>query len=200
MQAKIALRRGLVNFNTIGMAEFLIKQGASARRFSFERGGSLFFSGSLILFILTLAGLGGLILLNKTTADQRDRIAAQNREKEESVRPEELESVANLDRRLKNLRVLLDNHAFASNVFAVIEQNTHPEARFTTFNFSAESRKLDMSGETTSYSALSRQIAMFERAAQIERVEFGGLSAAEGKFVSFKISIIFKPTLLSIRP
>lgn len=184
------------------MAEFLIKQDGSGRfsRFNFERGGSLLFAGSLFLLVATLVGLVGLALLSKTKAGERDRIAAQNREKEESLRPEELESVAALDRRLKNLRSLLDNHTFASNVFTVIEQNTHPQARFTTFNFTAESRKLDMSGETTSYSALSRQIAMFERAAQIERVEFGGLSVTEGKSLGFKISIIFKPTLLSIKP
>lgn len=138
--------------------------------------------------------------MNKAKADERDLIAAQNREKEESLRPEELESVAVLDRRLKNLRALLDNHPFTSNAFTVIEHNTHPQVRFTTFNFTADSRKLDMSGETTSYSALSRQIAIFERAAQIERVEFGGISTAEGKSVGFKLSIIFKPTLLGIKP
>lgn len=184
------------------MAEFLIKQDGSRqfRRFNFERGGSLFFAGSLTLLILTLASMGGLILLNRTKAGERDQIAGQNRDKEQSLRPEELESVGMLDKRLKNLRVLLDNHLFASNIFKVIEQNTHPQARFTTFNFTADSRKLDMSGETASYSALARQIAILERAAQIERVEFGGLSTAEGKGVGFKLSIIFKPTLLSIRP
>lgn len=184
------------------MAEFLVKQNTSAQfsRFNFERGGSLFFAVSFTVFILTLVGLGGLILLNRAKITERGRIADQNRAKEESLRPEDLESVAVLDRRLKNLRALVDNHTFASNVFKVIEQNTHPQARFTTFNFMAESRKLDMSGETTSYSALSRQIAMFERASQIDRVEFGGLSTSEGRFVGFKLSIIFKPTLLSIKP
>ncbi len=181
------------------MAEFLIKQDAPARRFDFERGGSSFFFGSFVLFLLMLAGLGGLIVLNKTRAGERDRIVAENQSKEENLRPELLNSVAVLDKRLKNLRLILGSHVFVSNVFKVIEQNTHPQVRFTSFSFTTDSRKVDMSGETTSYTALSRQINILEREPQIERVEFGGLSTAEEKFVGFKLSIIFKPTLLSIR-
>ena len=182
------------------MAEFLLKQEKSADRFNFERGGSLFFFISLTLFLIVLVVLGGLLLLNKSRVGTRDQIAAQNKSKEENLRPELLEQVSVLDKRLKNVRTLLASHFFVSNVLKVIEQDTHPQVRFTNFAFSADSRKADMSGEAANYSVLSRQVNILERDPQVERVEFGGLSTAEVKFVGFKLSIIFRPTLLGIRP
>ena len=181
-------------------AEFLIKQDAPSRHFEFERGGSWLFAGSVILFLLALAVLGGMIFLNKAKVGEREQIAAQNQSKEENLRPELLNSVVALDRRLKNLRTLLGSHTYATNVFKVIEQDTHPQVRFTSFSFTADSQKVDLSGQTTSYSALARQIGILERDPQIAQVDFGGLSTAEEKFVGFKLSIILKQTLLSVRP
>ncbi len=183
------------------MAEFLLKQEkSSADRFDLERGGSLFFFISLTLFLAALVALGGLILLNRSRIGTRDQIVAQNQAKEENLRPELLSTASVLDKRLRNLRVILGNHIFLSNVLKIIEQDTHPHVRFTNFAFTADSRKADMSGEAANYSVLSRQINILERDPQVERVEFGGLSTAQVKFVGFKMSVIFKPTLLGIRP
>ena len=183
------------------MAEFLLKQDVTSRnRFDFERSGSWFFFVSIFIFILALGGLGILMLLNKSRAATRDEIIAQNQSKEESLRPELLQQVSVLEKRLKNVRTLLGTHGFTSNVIKVLEQDTHPQVRFSNFVFAVDSRKVDMSGEASSYSVLSSQIGIFERDSQVERVDFGGLSTADAKFVGFKISITFKPTLLGIRP
>ena len=142
------------------MAEFLIKQDSERPRFSFERGGSWFFAGSLLIFILALVSVGGLIVLNKSKMSERGQLDAQNQAKLESVRPELLDTVSVLDKRLKNLRILLGAHVFTSNIFKVIEQDTHPQVKFSNFNFTADSRKVDMSGEAASYSVLARQIGI----------------------------------------
>lgn len=182
------------------MAEFLLKKESSLDRFDLERGGSLFFYISLGIFVAVLVSLGGLIVLNRGNLNARDGLVHQNQLKEESLRPELLQQVVVLDTRLKNVRTLLGSHPFVSNVFSVLEHATHPQVRFLNFNFTGDSRKVDMSGEAASYRALSRQIGILERDPQVESVEFGGLSANQEKFVSFRISVIFKPTLLSIRP
>ena len=182
------------------MAEFLLKQESPLDRFDLERGGSIFFYVSLGLFFAVLVSLAGLIVLNRAKLNARDELVRQNQSKEESLRPESLQQVVALDTRQKNIHTLFGNHTFASNVFQVIERNAHPQVRFLNFNFSADSRKVDMSGEAASYRALSRQIGIFERDPQVESVEFGGLSASQERFVSFRTSIIFKPTLLGVRP
>jgi len=183
-------------------AEFLLKQEGNRResRFGAERGGSAFFFASLILIILILMLWGGLAILNASRAAVREQIANQNKQKEENLRPELLNQVAVLDNRLRNVRTLLDGHVFSSNIFKAVEQDTHPQVRFTNFAFTADSRKVDMSGEAATYSVLSRQIGILERDPQVDRVEFGGLSSTEAKFVGFKLTVVFKPTLLGIRP
>ena len=56
-----------------------------------------------------------------------------------------------------------------------------------------------MSGEATSYSTIARQIGVFERDQNIERVEFGGLSLGANNVAGFKVSLIFKRSFLGFK-
>lgn len=175
------------------------RQSSVFTRFQAGFGASLFFFLSIAVFAVVITGIGGLLVLNRAREQQRDEFIAQNKIKEESVRPELLQQISLLDRRLKGIRTLMGEHLFASNVFRVIEQDTHPKVRFLNFTFAADGLKLDMTGEAASYRALARQISIFERDAQIERTEFGGLSATGEGLVGFKLSLTFKPGLLHLR-
>lgn len=160
---------------------------------------SLFFFVSIGALVVTVAAAGGLMVLNTAQESRYQEFIAQNKIKEENVRPELLQQVALLDKRLKGVGTLIGSHTFASNVFSVIEKNTHPQVRFQNFTFAADSLKLDMSGEAASYRALATQIGLFEREAQIERTEFGGLSTTGEGLVGFKLTLTFKPALLHLR-
>lgn len=98
------------------------------------------------------------------------------------------------------MRTLLARHVFPSNVFKLLEADTHPQVRFANFNFVADSRKLEMTGETTSYALLARQISLLERDPQVEEVQFGGLAFGPSNLLGFKLTIIFKQSLLQLRP
>ena len=182
------------------MADFLTSRQPSALSGVLQgRGVSLFFFIAAVALLLVIAGIGGLIVLNSAQESQRDEFISQNKAKEESIRPELLQQVVLLDNRLKGVRTLIEDHIFPSNIFSVIEKNTHPQVRFLNFTFAADSLKLDMSGEAASYRALSSQIGLFEREPQIERTEFGGLSATGEGLVGFKLTLTLKPTLLHLR-
>lgn len=138
--------------------------------------------------------------MNRAQEKARDELIAQVKTKEEELRPELLNQIFLLDTRLKTMRSLLSQHLFTSNVFAFMEANTYPQIRFLNFIFSADARKLDMTGEAVSYAALAEQIAALERNPNVDTVEFGGLSLGTKNLVNFKIAIIFKPALLQPRP
>ena len=159
---------------------------------------SAFVAGMMALVVAGLV-FGGLIILNKSRETQKQELISQNKIKEESMRPELLASILSLDKRLKAARSALSVHTFASNVFQLLEADTHPQVGFSNFSFAADSLKADMSGEAASYRVLARQISIFEQDPQIERVEFGGLSATGEGLVGFKLSVTFKPTLLRLR-
>lgn len=182
------------------MADLLLKKELPETKFRLERGGSIFFYVVLVLFFLVLASYGGLSLLNRAQGGAHEELTAQVKFKEEELRPELLNQLFLLDQRLKNMRTLIAGHPFPSNLFRFFEQNTHPQVRFNNFNFNAESKKVELTGEATSYAVLSKQVALFERDPQVEQVEFGGLAFGPNNLLGFKLTVILKSALLQLRP
>lgn len=182
------------------MADLLFKKESPLSTLQMRQGGSILFYLSLLIFFAALAGYGGLALLNNAQEKAREELIAQVRTKEEELRPELLNQIFLLDARIKNMRALLSQHLFPSNVLSFLETHTHPQVQFLNLNFSGDARKLDMTGEAASYAVLAEQIAALEGDPNVSGVEFGGLSLGAKNLVNFKIAIIFKPNLLSTRP
>ena len=182
------------------MPDQLLQQQPFYSRLPYARGGSLFFALALAIFLISLLMASGLLLLGRAREQTRDQLIEQNAAKEEALRPELLDQIVALEQRLKRVRTLIDGHVFASNIFRMIEANTHPAVRFSNFVFAADGAKIDMNGEASGYRALARQIGIFEREPQIERVEFGGLATTGEGRVGFKLSLIIQPALLHLNP
>lgn len=183
------------------MADFSSSPSSFTSRLPLGLGGMLSLSAIGIgLFVVVLAATIGIAVLNQSRESQKAQFIAQNKIKEESLRPELLDQIASLEIRLKNARVLLTNHPFASNVLRVLEQDAHPQVRFSNFSFGRDGLKADMSGEAASYRVLARQIGIFEQDPQIQKVDFGGLSTTGEGLVGFKLSLVFRPSLLQLRP
>lgn len=159
----------------------------------------MFYLG-LVVFLAAAASFAGLTLLNRAQKEAREVLLTEVREKQGTLRTDLVNQIFLLDERLKNLRTLLAGHVFSSNVLRFVESTTLPQVRFINFSFDASSRKLDMTGEAISYAVLARQIGIFERDPNIEKVEFGGLSLGANNFAGFKITLIFKKSFLNIRP
>lgn len=164
-----------------------------------DRGSSLVFYLALVVFLIITTALGGLFLLNRAQKEARQALVGEVKEKENNLKGGILNQIFTLEQRLKNLRSLLSGHVFPSNVFTFLEKNTLPEVRFLNMVFDAEARKLDMSGEASSFSVVSRQVNIFERDPQVERVEFGGLSSSGANLAGFKLTIMFKKSFLLLR-
>lgn len=182
------------------MAEPLTTSERVQARIRVRGGDSLFFYFSLLLFLASLAAYGGLALLNRAQGEAREELARAVGEKEAELRPELVNQIFLLDARLKNLRTLLSGHLFTSNIFRFLEGSTHPRVRFLSFNFLAQSRRIDMSGEAASYATVAEQVALFERHPHVEKVEFGGLSLGSNNLVNFKLTLMLRDAILRLRP
>ncbi|MFY9462926.1 MAG: hypothetical protein WAP52_01935 [Candidatus Sungiibacteriota bacterium] len=184
------------------MADLSFQQSSSfASRLPLGLSGMLSLSAIGIgLFAAVLTATIGLGVLNQSREQQKAQFIEQNKIKEESLRPELLNQIVSLETRLKNARALLTNHPFVSNVFRVLEQDTHPQVRFSNFSFGKDGLKVDLSGEAASYRVLARQIGIFEKNPQIQKVDFGGLSTTSEGLVGFKLTLVFSPSLLQLRP
>lgn len=158
-------------------------------------GGTLFFYASLLIFLLLLAGYGGLVFLNRAQGLAQAEILAQIEQKRQDLRPELVQELFALEKRLMAIRTLLENHILPSRVFAWLESQTHPRVYFQSMNFNSAARKLQLPGSADSLRSLNEQIGIFEQNPELEKVEFGGLSFAKdaGALISFQTTVVFKP-------
>ncbi|TSC75254.1 MAG: hypothetical protein G01um101433_937 [Parcubacteria group bacterium Gr01-1014_33] len=161
--------------------------------------GSFFLFIGILLFFLTVAAYGGLAILTKSQENTAQTLKDEIAQKQAEIRPEFITQITTLEKRLKNMRELLNGHTAVSNIFQMLEADTHPRVQFNNFSFSAAGRRVDMDGLAASYTVIAQQVSIFEQEPQIERVEFGGLSATKDNFINFKISLIIRPSLLKFQ-
>lgn len=181
------------------MPDLLLKKESPALSIRIQRGASLFSTVSVLLFFLMIALYGGLLFLNRAQEGVRQEIVDQIYIKAETLRPELLRQIFVLENRLKHLKTVLGAHTFPSNILVFLENQTLPQVRYRVFNFRRDTARVDLDGTAPSYAVLARQISIFEGAREIERIEFGGLSFAQGE-LGFKLSLIFNPAFLTARP
>lgn len=182
------------------MTELLIKKEAVPSKPEATFTEILLFYVSLLVLFVTAASYGGVLLLNTNQQKTKTRLVEEIKLKEESLRSELLNEIFLLDERLRKISILLNRHIFTSNLFKLLETDVHPQVRFMNFNLPTNTKKMELSGETASYTALSKQIAILERNPQIEKVEFGGLSFTPNSALNFRMNITFKSGILLIRP
>ena len=183
------------------MADFLLKKEASSslmNRIQIQKGASFAFYGSLAAFFFVLAGYGGLIFTNRSQLQTQDDLGVQIRAKEAELRPELINQIFTLESRLKNMQTILNGHVFTLNVLKILELNTLSRVRFTSFNLTIESRKIEMMGEASNYTVVTDQILLLERDPHIEKVEFGGLTLGSNNLVNFQLSITLKPSIFKL--
>lgn len=179
------------------MADFLLKKEQSAGRFiSLRRGTVLIFYISLGLFAAILIAYLVLLFVNRAQASSRENLLRDVRIRQDELRPELVNQIFILESKLGNIQKLAGGHIFTSNILKFLEKNTLPNVRFLTFDFKSDTRRLEMAGDAANYATLTEQIILLERHPQIEKVEFGGLTLGGNNLVNFRITLVFKPSLL----
>ncbi len=164
-------------------------------------GVSLILFAGFYIFIAMAFAYGALTLLVRSQENARAEFIAQIEQKEQELRPELINQIIGLDKNIENLKTLLAGHVYASQLFRVVEETAHPRVRFANLNFSFGGRKVDMNGEAPDYATVAQQIRLFEQNANIERIDFGGLSAnAQKGQVGFQVSLILHPRAIRRAP
>ena len=142
---------------------------------------------SLIAFFAALILFAGLrfgyqVFLENAIEDleaEVDRLGGQ-------VTSEQQASLARLYSQVANLETLLEDHVFASELFPVLEANTHSRVAYRALEVSVPDREVAIEGLAGSYDDLVAQLALFERAPAVERLVLED-SQAEGSTISFRV-------------
>ncbi|MBU6414847.1 hypothetical protein KGQ34_01210 [Patescibacteria group bacterium] len=160
------------------------------------QGGDALFYVAITVFVAGILSYGGLFIYQKTLDRQLADLSAEVGKKSRSLTPDLIRPIVDLHDKIVSAKDLIDKHVMPLNVFALLSKNTLPNVSFGSFSYSADTRQIALSAQAASYAALADQIGLFESLPDFETVDFGGLSLDPNGLVSFKITIVFKPSLL----
>ncbi len=136
-----------------------------------------------ILIYLGLA-FGYKPFLNRAIAEKD----AQIMEQAASVKKEDQDKLIQVYSQMINIKSLLSGHIFPSGIFAMLEQKTHPKVYFTGADFKADEGSLELDGLTVSFSALSEQLEIFSKTAEIEKYTLRQAQQS-GDLVQFQLAL-----------
>ena len=162
------------------------------------RGMSLFLLVSIFLFLGSLLLAAGVYLwkgsLERNIESQKESLA-RNRD---AFEPASITKLQRLSRRLEISKTILANHLAPSQLFAVLEDSTLQNVRFSSMEFALDQTKgvasLTMKGQARSYGAVARQSDVFAKASGIKNPVFSELNLDQRGNVVFSFTAAVDPS------
>jgi len=148
-----------------------------------------FLTFSFFLFLLTLLIYFGLSVGYKAFLNERiDDLEASIEELRFEVPPEEQEELIKFFSQVANTQAALDEHIIGTNLFRMLEENTHTQVAFTNMDLSVVERRVGLDGVTANYDTLVEQLTILESVPEIENVVLEN-SQRSGAILGFRINI-----------
>lgn len=161
--------------------------------------GALFFVLTLIIFLGFAVVSAGLGVYKRSLDGTKKQWESKIENQKKQLQVNTIDRLFAISDELTATRELLSSHVYTSNVFAFLQEVTHPQVQFLSFTFSRDAKKIDLTAAASSYRTVAEQISFLEGHPQVEQVDFGGLTSGDKGLVNFNLAIIFKPSLLKIR-
>lgn len=162
-------------------------------------GGGLFLLIGLFVFIASLAAAGAVFAyqgyLNASIASKDESL----KRTEDAFEPDVIETLVRTDRRIKELRGLLERHAAPTAVFALLGDLTLQSVRYNDFDYesSAEGAQMRLSGVADSFSSVALQSDQFGASKYLSGVVFSDITINEAGRVDFTVEANVHPSLVA---
>lgn len=162
---------------------------------------ALFSKINIIIFgliILSLLFYGGLLLYQRNLDKNLEIINEEiiNLETKRDISTEE--AMVELDKKITTLKTLFEEHLYWSDLLEKIEELVIPEAYF--FDASVDILEgivtFGVSGGTTSYTNLARQILSFQESPYVNKVQVFNISLDEKLGIKFGLKVNFSNKIL----
>jgi len=150
-----------------------------------------------VLFLLSIFVYFGLRFGYRTYLEKQDeRLLASLETLAKQVSSEDQEQFVTLYSQIVNLKTVLDQHRFAANIFPLLEREVVSGVFFTSANFDAATRRLQLDGSAASLGGLAVQVAEFGKAPEVATVTVDKVNLS-GNVATFSISLAFKSSSLA---
>ncbi|KKU91674.1 MAG: hypothetical protein UY23_C0001G0280 [Candidatus Jorgensenbacteria bacterium GW2011_GWA1_48_11] len=128
---------------------------------------------------------------------QGDNLDKQIDQLTSQVNQTDQQNFINFYSQLINLRTVLGNHGFSSNVFGFLEKNTIGSIYYTEADFSREGNDLNLAGEAASVDALVQQMNIFDKSPALASVNLNQLNFESRGTVGFSVHLVFNEDFTS---
>ena len=139
-----------------------------------------FFVLMLIILVLSVSiylgiDLGFKSYLNSQIKDLDQQLANLNQAIDESFKNQ----LVGVYSQFVNIKQLLKNRKTTSNLFSFIEQNTYSTVSYNSFKADVNSKEIVIDGIAPDYNTLTKQLALFEKSALVEKVSLENMQMKE---------------------
>lgn len=148
---------------------------------------SIFFFGGVLLLYLGLS-FGYAAFLKGQIEDSKRELTALGRQ----IPVEDQKELIQIYSQINNIEKLLSIHVIPSRTLSFLETTTAKQVVYLGADLSVPDRRLVVDGLAASYDELVKQLAAYEQAPEVERVNLE-TSDVSGKVVRFKIHLTLKP-------
>lgn len=151
------------------------------------------------LLVISLATYGGLFYYNKSLSNNLLELQLQTEEINKQRDTEFEKKVISLEATLRNLKTILKNHLYWSQIFSKFEELVIPQAGFSSLNVSLKDDgfvNLVLVGSTSGYTYLAKQMVSFSQYELVSDIEISGIRLGTEGGVEFGLNVNFLEDIL----
>jgi hypothetical protein len=164
---------------------------------------SLFFIGSVIIFIVAIALSIGAFSYKKILEQGIEKKAVSLQRAREAFDPGLIENLTRLDSKIEATKDLLDSHISLTPLFDFLEEFTLKNIKFDSFNLSLQGSSdkitLSIEGQAINYATIVAQSDLLGQSRFLKDQIFSNVSLDSSGNVSFSLDAKIDPKLTSFR-
>jgi len=153
-----------------------------------------------LIFIATIAGVGGVYLYHKAEAQNVSNLLTELKQKQDTINTQNIPALARFSSKLDASKLLLSQHIAFSKFFTFLEKNTVRSLKFTDFEFKGKpgsSYSMTLDGEARDYAAIGLQSDMFKQNNDLSNVSYSHVGLSKNKEnVLFTVGMAVSPSAI----
>jgi hypothetical protein len=157
---------------------------------------------SFVLLIMSIIMAGGVYFYRDNLATRVQEMQVSLNRARNIFEPSLLEELRILDKRMRAAREILQGHIAVSPIFNILQETTLPNIRYINFQYELSLAnpnlvQVSMTGEATSYDAITLQADLFNRNRFIRNPIFSNFSLNRNGLIDFDLSFDVSRSLVS---